>query len=514
MHVPSFSQTPRLAAGLLATGLLVAWAAWTGTAQAQSTAADTSNASALTLQAAITQAQAQSLPARQARLRFVQSEWQFQGYEAQFWPSVRLQGSAPGLERSIVDVQQDDGSVRYVQQSRTFSTARLQVEQAVPFTGGTLSVSSGLGRVTQFGAQSGGQWQATPISVGLDQPLFQFNPLRWARRLEPLQLRIAEQGLRGDMAGIAVDATARFFDVYLAQINRDVAAFNVAVNDTVYALSQGRYEVGRIAENELLQTELELLNAQNALSEARLTLDRSRQDLRQLLNAGSEARVRITPPSGLPDLTIDPAVAVAQAKQNRADFTALERERVAARRDVVRAERQNGFSATIRARYGFNQSAAGIGDVYQNPLDQQQLGLSLQLPLFRAGAGRAEVEVARAARRETEAAVEQRRRQLEQEVYFEARQLQQQRQQVGIAAKADTVASRRFEVARKRYAVGKIDIRELFNAQRQKDQARRSYIQSLRQFWVSYYQLRRLTLYDFQAGRPLQRTPPMSAGTP
>ncbi|MEM6647605.1 MAG: TolC family protein, partial [Bacteroidota bacterium] len=57
--------------------------------------------------------------------------------------------------------------------------------------------------------------------------------------------------------------------------------------------------------------------------------------------------------------------------------------------------------------------------------------------------------------------------------------------------------------ARNRYSIGSIDITELFNAQQAKDSARRAYIQELRSFWVSYFQLRRLTLYDFATGQRL-----------
>jgi hypothetical protein len=32
---------------------------------------------------------------------------------------------------------------------------------------------------------------------------------------------------------------------------------------------------------------------------------------------------------------------------------------------------------------------------------------------------------------------------------------------------------------------------------REKDEAKRSYLQALKSFWTSYYDLRRLTLYDF-----------------
>jgi outer membrane protein TolC len=52
-------------------------------------------------------------------------------------------------------------------------------------------------------------------------------------------------------------------------------------------------------------------------------------------------------------------------------------------------------------------------------------------------------------------------------------------------------------VAKNRYLIGKIDITNLQIAQNEKDMARLSYFQALRQYWVAYYQLRRASLYDF-----------------
>ena len=36
------------------------------------------------------------------------------------------------------------------------------------------------------------EWQAAPLLIGLTQPLFQFNALRWERRTEPLRFQVAQ----------------------------------------------------------------------------------------------------------------------------------------------------------------------------------------------------------------------------------------------------------------------------------------------------------------------------------
>ena len=72
-----------------------------------------------------------------------------------------------------------------------------------------------------------------------------------------------------------------------------------------------------------------------------------------------------------------------------------------------------------------------------------------------------------------------------------------------IAAKADTVAAKQFEVARNRYIIGKITNDALYLAQNEKDAAVLAYVQALRTYWTSYYHLRRVTLYDFATKREL-----------
>jgi outer membrane protein len=55
-------------------------------------------------------------------------------------------------------------------------------------------------------------------------------------------------------------ATRFFFDLLLEQINLEIALKNQANNDTIYKIAQGRYNLGKIAEDELLQLELTLMN--------------------------------------------------------------------------------------------------------------------------------------------------------------------------------------------------------------------------------------------------------------
>jgi len=462
----------------------------------------------LTLQESIDLARASSHAAEIARLTFDQSQWNYRSYRAGYRPSLSINGSLPGLRRSIESLDQDDGSVAYVERNSTFGSANLAISQPIPITGGEVTLSSGLNRITnELGDIGFTQWQSAPLLLRLTQPLFQFNEIKWDRRTEPMRYELAQSRFVEDLEDIAIDITNRFFAVYLAQMNRDIATFNAAVNDTIFTLSQGRFEIGNIAENDLLQSELALLNAQSDAASATIAYQAALQDLKLALDLPYDADLTITPPIAVPPLEIDPDEAVAQARRNRPDFLDLELQSVEAERELTRAKRNSGFSANLSASYGLNQSADAFGFAYRDPLNQQQFNLTFQVPVFRWGQGKAEIEEALARQQQIARTADLQRKELDQEVYFEALQAQQLQQQVGIAAKADTVATRRFEVAKNRYLIGKIDITDLFDAQREKDNARRAYIQTMQQFWTSYFTLRRLTFYDFTRQTPV--TPPL-----
>ena len=72
------------------------------------------------------------------------------------------------------------------------------------------------------------------------------------------------------------------------------------------------------------------------------------------------------------------------------------------------------------------------------------------------------------------------------------------REQVKAREKSDDIAQRAYSISYQLYLIGKISITDLNQSLASKDEAKQRYIQSLRDFWVAYFQLRQKTLYDFE----------------
>ena len=74
-----------------------------------------------------------------------------------------------------------------------------------------------------------------------------------------------------------------YFNLLINQISYDIAAINKENNDALYKLSEGRYGLGKIAENELLQMRLSVMNAENDMKQAELSLLTSSLNLKRFV---------------------------------------------------------------------------------------------------------------------------------------------------------------------------------------------------------------------------------------
>ena len=502
--LPTYSLPRR---GIRRTTLPVVWRAFlAGLAicAAPAYAAPLAAQDSLTLRDAISMAQERSLAGEAARNARAAAHWRERAFSARLLPQLSLSGQLPQYNRAIIPVIQPGGETEFRTLSQTTSSLNLTLSQAVPLTGGSVFLSSGLTRVDQSGSGMGRLWQSTPFVLGIRQSIFRPNTLAWDGREQSLDNEIAERQYREAREDVAIATATAFFDLYAARLTLRNATANVAVNDTLYTLSKGRYQVGKIGENDLLQSELALLRARTSLDGAKLDYSRAMAALQLQLRVPADSTFEIAAPVDVPVMEVDTAVAVAEALRNRSQMSGYELQKLQAERRVNDARLSTGFGATITATAGFNQTAPLLNDAYHSLLDQQRLTVTVDMPLVQWGARHADIEAARADQRRVASTTEQAREQAAQEAHFAALQFTQAARILAISAKADTVGSKRFEVAKNRYVIGKIGISDLYIAQSEKDAALQGYVQALRDYWLSYYRLRRLTLYDFAEGRRIE----------
>ena len=305
----------------------------------------------LTLEEVVNMAREQSIASRQAATLKKTNYWKYRSFLADFKPQLSLNGSLPGFTRSFVQVQQPDGTVVFQPVSNNNSLLNLALSQNIPFTGGSVYVQQQLQRFDNF-LNRNTLYNGIPVAIGLSQPLFRFNQMKWDRRTEPLRYAESNQQYVESMEQIAVDATSLFFDLLVSQVNLQIAETNRANNDTLYTIAQHKLALGKLSRNDLLQLQLSVLNARKDLASARQTAEVASLKLRTLMNApdigsgqpgtNSSGNSRQRPldlviPSQVSEFSVDIERAIAEAFANRSDAIAFQRKRLEADRDVERA---------------------------------------------------------------------------------------------------------------------------------------------------------------------------------
>jgi outer membrane protein len=461
------------------------------------------------LQDVVDLAKDQSPSSKLASTNFTTKYWQYKVYQSNYLPQLSLNSVIPNLNRSISPITQPDGTTLFVRQSLISTSADLSLTQNIGYTNSQIFISSQVQRIDLIGKLPSTSYFGTPppstnylvnpIIFGIRQPVFGYNKLRWDMRIEPLKFDEATKQFNEDMEQIAIQATELFFDLLSSQMELSIQQKNVQNSDTLYKISLGRFNLGKIAENELLQMELNLMRAKNSLAQAQLDADLAMLKLANFLKLPSDQHIRLLEPNLVPNFKVDEKTALAEAQKNSQAVIAFQRKRLEAERDVTKAIRENRFSANLVASYGLTNSGTVFESQYSNALDQQQVSFGIQVPLIDWGRAKAQIRTMEAFQQYVDITVEQDEQSLRQEVLMLSKQFEMRRQKLIISERADTIAQKRYDISMKRYIIGKIGITDLNIALQEKDQAKLSYLSDLRQFWHTYFDIRRRTLFDFQA---------------
>lgn len=451
----------------------------------------------------IQRSQSQSPMYRQIETRKETRYWQYRTYRTNYNPQVRLisNNAGPLYTNSISPIRQPDGSIQYIPINQFNPGLNLSLQQPIQWTGGMLSFNS---IYNYFNDISGNttQWNGTPMNIMLNQPVFAYNPLKWDKKIEPIKYEESKRDYAEGMEAISREAVNYFFNVLQAQVNLQISQFNLANNDTIYQIEKGRYNIGTTSEDKLLQVELQLLRSRQDVAQAQLDLQTASLQLRTFMGLRTSDAFTLELPREIPEFQVSEEEAVNHAKETRSAYIAFERRKLEADQAVAQARGQL-YQVSVTASFGLNNVGSTFKELHNDPSRQQFANLTFNIPLVDWGRRKAVTRTADANKRLMDYIISQDEVTFEQEILTQVRQFEMLKLQIEITKKSDEVAQNRYTVAQNRYLIGKIDITNLNIALTEKDTAKRSYLLALKSFWTAYYDLRRLTLYDFAESKYL-----------
>ncbi len=463
-----------------------------------------SQASKLNLQQCIGIASDSSLQAFRAKNLYRASYWEYKSYKAARLPSLSLQTTPVRYNRDIVSRYDSEKNIDvYRQQQSLYTYGNLSVSQNVDFTGGTFFIDSELGYFRNLGTNPYSQVTSVPLRMGYSQSLFGFNAFKWERKIEPLKYEKAKKEYLYSTEEIAGTVIQYFFNLAMAQMEYDLAVENVSSSDSLYQIGTQRLSIASISQSDLLTLKLDALNAKNTLKTVEVDLKRAMFSFVSYLNLPQETDIRLALPQLPATISVTTEQALALSKQNNPDYLQNQQNLLEAQREVERTARKAAFDASLSASVGFNQVADNLQSAYVRPLQQDVVRIGLNIPLIDWGVRKGRVNMAKSNLNVTRISTQQAQTSLEQDVVLTVSDFGVQQNLIASAQEAKELANLAYNSTKQRFIIGKADINSLTLSLNRLNMAQKNYMVALKNYWLSYYKLRKLTLFDFEKNSSL-----------
>lgn len=457
----------------------------------------------LTLDEAIMLARVQSVDAAVALNELKTAYWEYRTYRAELLPEVNFTATLPSYHKGYNSYQQNDGSYTYVRNNYMQMNGQLSIDQNIWFTGGTLSLNTSLDFLRQMDGSSGNRFMSVPLALTLNQPVFGVNQTKWDRRIEPVRYAEAKAAFLSATEEVTMTTINYFFNLLLARENVAIARQNLENAEKLYEVAKAKRRMGQISENDVLQLQLNVLDARSSLTSNESALKSHMFTLRSFLALGENEELVPEVPDSVPEVRLEYADVLSKALANNSFAQNIRRRQLEADYEVAKAK-GNMREITLFAQVGFTGTDRRFDTAYRRLKDNQVVEIGFKIPILDWGKRRGQVKVAQSNREVTESKLRQESMNFNQNLFVLVEQFNNQQTQLHLADEADKIARKRYHTNVETFLVGKISTLDLNDSQSQKDEARRKHINELFYYWYYYYQLRSLTLWDFAAGTGIE----------
>lgn len=458
----------------------------------------------ITLDEAIIRARTNSVDAAVALNELRTSYWTYRTYRADLLPEINFNATVPSYRKSYSAYQLEDGSYTFVRNNYLQMSGEVSIDQNIWLTGGTLSLNTSLDFLKQLDGAKYNRFMSIPVALTLSQPIFGVNNIKWNRRIEPVRYAEAKAKFISATEEVAMTAINYYFSLLLSKENVNIANQNLANAEKLYEVAKAKREMGQISKNDLLQLELNLLNARSSLTDCESQYKSDMFQLRAFLDIEDEVTLDPVVPTEIPYALVNYEDVLEKAHANNSFAKNIRRRQLEADYEVARAK-GNQREITLYAQIGYTGTADKMGLAYDRLKDNQVVEMGFKIPILDWGKRRGQVKVSESNRDVVMSRLRKEQMDFDQNIFILVERFNNQRQQLENALRADTIAQRRYDTNVETFLIGKISTLDLNDSQVSKDESRQAYINQLYLYWNYYYQLRNVALWDFSTNTGIDR---------
>lgn len=432
--------------------------------------------------------------------------WQYMDYQSKRLPALTLNMTPFQYNRNVVK-RYISGSDRdeYRSQKSLYSYGNLRITQNVGFTGGTLYAISELSFLRTFGLNTFNQFSTIPFKIGYTQSLLGYNGFKWDKKIEPLKYETAKRKYHYTIETIAYTAAKLYFDLCLAKENLELALDQKEKSETLLRIGEILFNHESLTKANLLALRLNRMEMEDELSKCKNEFYKKKYKLSSYIGYNDSDSIEVKLPDNPPTISILYKDALEECRKNNPIYLEMKQNIISASKDLDKAKKERFFDINFDISIGNNQYSDTFKEAYRNLMRQEVISVGVTIPLVDWGARNRRYRMAKDALETVRAEEELKIEEIEQDVYAAVNNYQLQQSVYDRALEAFTLSRTLYAETLEKFKLGATSVKELRDAMTAIKESHRRYINALCGSWLSYMNVRKLSLYDFSENRSLTR---------
>jgi outer membrane protein len=380
------------------------------------------------------------------------------------------------------------------------SSGNMNVSQRLPWTDGTVSLTN-----TFFWQQSSiEKFDNTTskfnnnVRLQFDQPLFTYNKMKLD--LNSLQLSFENSKLNYNIQMLQLErsVTQQFYTVYNQQMRLQISEEEYNNQVANFEIIKNKVEGGLSRLEELYQAELNLASSKSSWENGKVTLDNAKDNFKMLIGMDIYNEVSVLADPVVDSVPVNLDQAIKLALENRMELRQRQISIENARASLTQTMAYNEFAGNLSLSVGLLGDNENIGQIFAAPTDNEQISLSLQIPIFDWGERKARIKASQTSIETQQVNYDDQRNSIIQTVRQTYRNLQNLLNQITIAEQNVRNAQLTYEINKERYINGDLTGMDLNLFQNQLSSKKLDLINAQINYKLEILNMKIQTLYDWE----------------
>jgi outer membrane protein TolC len=451
----------------------------------------------LTLTRALDIAESNSPSMKKTRLSLIRSQENLNAQNAALKSQFSLTVNPVGYSqnRSFNDLISKWNSMKTTESYGLFT-----VSQPIVLTDARVSLVNRFGYRDSYSEYTNSTTKgfSNDLSLNFDQPLFTYNRTKLQLKELELALENSKISYAIQLMSLEKSVTQAFYYVYQQQQSMEIARQAFTNMQQSYDIIKNKVDAGISAREEMFQAELNLATAKSDFENKQVELENAKDQFKILIGMSLYDDIIVLPDISVDTVNVDISFAIDQGLANRMELRQRKIDIESSQFDLIQTKALNEFKGSLGLSVGLFGDNEKFGDVYSNPTDNEEVSLSLTIPLWDWGERKSRIKATEATIEAANVSFDEERNNIILGIRQVYRNLINLRNQIAIARQNVTNAQLTYDLNLERYRNGDLTGMDLNLFQEQLSQKQLSYTNSLISYKLELLNLKIQTLYDFE----------------